>query len=206
MKKRSTQHRKSRVKKSGELICTIFLVIGGFYFLFRSIDSTYLLKNWSHSNIVEYRGHYSIEEQRPFRITVIIFDLDNDMDFSVPSTTIEKENQLIHSHESGEPIPLCFRFLTGYSPFSKGEYSIISITSEDGITYIDDTVSYQGLDKASRIYCLVGLSLLTPVFILSSLWYIGKGKDIIRRNYKRIVRRIKGKNRGSKKLPLFFIA
>ena len=192
MKKRSTQHRKNRDKKSGEYICTIFLLIAGLFFLFRSADNTYLLKNWSHSNIIDYRGHYSIEEKRPFRVTVVLFELDNGMNFSMPSTKIKDEQELIHAYQSGKPIPIHFRFLSDYSPFSRDEYTIISILSDEGITYIDETVVYQELDKSIRIYGLTGLCFLIPDFIVFSLWYIAKGKDIISKKSKRILRRIKG--------------
>ena len=151
--------------------------------------------NWNEANIVEYTGNYSIQIERPFRITICSFLLDNGFNFSVPCTLIENEQQLEDALENGNPIPLKFYFLVDYSPFPRGDYAIVALSSVDGIQYIDESILYENASGTAGICILLSLCCFFPFLLISFLWYLGKGKNIIRKEFRLFRRKFLRKNR-----------
>lgn len=198
-KKRSIQKKREKVRKYTEQICFIILLLTGALFLFLGIDYALMYSSWNEAKTVEFTGNYSIHDERPFRITIYSFELDNGFNFSVPSTLIENEQQLVNASEKGVPIPLKFRFLVEYSPFPRSSYAIIAISSEDGINYIDESIMYQRTSSTARICILLSLIIFFPLLLVSFFWYLGKGKDIIRKKlilFRRKIPKLKNRNLG----------
>lgn len=191
MKKKSAQHKIEREKKFKDILCFGFMILGGLIFMTLGIDYAFEMKNWETAEVKEiYSQEYIIREDRPFRMTICSFQLENGLRFSIPITLMQNHQQLVDAFENSTPIPLVFRFLTDYSPFPGEEVAIISITSLDGIIYLDESMLYQELAGTSGVCFMVSLCLFLPFLIIVPLWYIAKGKDTIRKKRKAIRRRI----------------